>query len=76
MVFLIAGFPEKPLRNGSTSWPELLNLRLSLKALYVEPFCRESSGETAEPRVHREGTDPLFNKKMMARSAAARAGSA
>jgi hypothetical protein len=38
--------------------PELLSLRLSLKALLFEQFLRENWWKTAEPREHRGGTDP------------------
>jgi hypothetical protein len=40
--------------------PKLLSLRLSLKALYFEPFLRKNSRKTAEPREHRGGPDPLL----------------
>ena len=42
--------------------PRLLSLRSPLTALYVEPFCRKNSRKTAEPRVHREGTDLLLRE--------------
>ena len=29
----------------------------------LEPFLRKNSGETAEPRAHRGGTDPLLTSK-------------
>ena len=45
--------------------PELLSLRLALKALLIEPFCRKNSGKTAQPRVHRGGTDPLLSVKVV-----------
>jgi hypothetical protein len=40
--------------------PQLLSLRLPLKALYFEPFLRKNSRKMAEPRGHRGGTVPLF----------------
>jgi hypothetical protein len=45
-----------------TPCPELLSLRLALKALKTEPFCRKDSRKTAEPRVHRGGTNPLLKR--------------
>ena len=75
MVFSAAGFPrvfpEKRLEKKSlkgqtkaeeegTPVPFLLSLRLPLKALLFEPFLRKNSGKTAEPRMHRGGTDPLL----------------
>ena len=45
-----------------TPCPDLLSLRLSLKALKFEPFLNKNSGKTTEPRVHRGGTDPLFRQ--------------
>jgi hypothetical protein len=43
------------------SGPFLLSLRPPLKALQIEPFLAKNWWKTAEPRVHREGTDPLLN---------------
>jgi hypothetical protein len=40
--------------------PELLSLRLTLMALWFEPFLRKNLWKTSEPRVHRGGTDPLL----------------
>jgi hypothetical protein len=75
MVFLTASFarvfPEKRLEikslKGQTKTeavgdpaPELLSVRLSLKALFFEPFLRKSSRKMAEPREHRGGADPLL----------------
>ena len=76
MVFSAAGFarvfPEKRLELKSfkgktkaeeegTPGPFLLSLRPPLKALQIEPFLTRNWWKTAEPRVHREGTDPLLN---------------
>jgi hypothetical protein len=60
MVVLSAGFarvfPEKRL--------ELKSLKRQTKAEEEGPmglgFLRKNSGKTAEPRVHRGGTDPLL----------------
>jgi hypothetical protein len=40
-------------------WAKLLSLRLPLKAINIEPVLKKNWWKTAEPRVHREGTDPL-----------------
>jgi hypothetical protein len=76
MVFSTAGFPpvsrEKRLdlkslkgrtkaEEEGTRGPFLLSLRPPLKALQIEPFLAKNWWKTAEPRVHREGTDPLLN---------------
>jgi hypothetical protein len=44
-----------------TPGPELLSLRLALRSLYSlgRAVLQEKSRKTAEPRVHRGGTDPL-----------------
>ena len=78
MVFLTAGFARETAEKrldlkslkGQTKAEEvgdhvsnLPSLRLPLKALYIEPVCRENSRKTAKPRVHREGTDPLLTYK-------------
>jgi hypothetical protein len=62
MVFSTAGFtrvfPEKRL--------ELKTLKGRTKAEEEgthEPSLRKNWWKTAEPRVHREGTDPLLKKK-------------
>ena len=77
MVVLSAGFarvfPEKRLELKSFKRqpkaeelgdlvPELLSLRLPLKALQFEPFLRKNLWKTAEPRMHRGGTDPLLRQ--------------
>jgi hypothetical protein len=61
-----------------TPGPFLLSLRLPLKALLFEPFLRKNSGKTAEPRMHRGGTDPLlkYNVQMVEPELAAVGGSA
>jgi hypothetical protein len=79
MVFSTAGFPpvsrEKRLDLKSlkgrtkaevegTRGPFLLSLRPPLKALQIEPFLTKNWWKTAEPRVHREGTDPLLKPHM------------
>ena len=76
MVFSTAGFPpvscEKRLdlkglkgrtkaEEEGTRGPFLLSLRPPIKALQIEPFLTKNWWKTAEPRVHREGTDPLLN---------------
>ena len=68
------GFPEKRLElkslKGQTKVeelgdpvPELLSLRLPLKALKFEPFFKKNLCKMAEPMVHHGGTDPLLKQR-------------
>jgi hypothetical protein len=61
MVFLTAGFARVFLEKRlELKRPQFLSFRPPLKALQIEPFLKKNSRRTAEPRLHREGTDPLL----------------
>ena len=58
--FLEKWLEIKILEGQTKAEPQLLSLRLPLKALEFEPFVKKNWCKTAEPTVHRGGTDPLL----------------